>query len=149
MAWVDRASTSGYLYPRQLLRWRGYDPETLFGEERFVGDHVKAIEAVVTGAADVAAVAAAFVDAGTFQRSLGTEGLTVIAKTARIPLDAVVARTDLDRDLVMRLQRALVTLDEAPESRVLERDWGIGGFVVAGATHYDVVEAALAEERAR
>lgn len=55
VAWVDRDSCAGYLFPRLALRRAGFDPSALFADEFFVGSHAAAVRAVQTGKADVAA----------------------------------------------------------------------------------------------
>ncbi len=55
-AWVDRLSLGGYLLALDLLRRRGYDPERVFRTQSFYGSHPGALQAVLRGEADVAAI---------------------------------------------------------------------------------------------
>ena len=55
VAWVDRTSASGYLYPRIHLAARGIDPAALFRKELFLRSHDEVVRAVLDGRADVGA----------------------------------------------------------------------------------------------
>ncbi len=130
VAWVNKQSTSGYLYPRELMRSRGLDPASFFANEMFAKDHQRAVQAVVDGKADIAAVASPFVDPDGGKHVAGAEGLIVVAKTRRIPLDCVVVHQRLQRDLGRKLQKALFALsNDTKASRALAESWGLGGFV--------------------
>ena len=100
-AWVDPLSAGGYLLATALLRARNIDPDRVFASQAFVGSHRAAVEAVLHGEADVAAVSA---------HSIGEEGvaamlrwyvgpmgaeLDAIAVTEVCPNDAIVLTTKL------------------------------------------------------
>ncbi len=53
VAWRDRNSASGYLFPRIELASRGAPPEKAFSSEKFYGSVVEAAQAVVSNAADL------------------------------------------------------------------------------------------------
>jgi phosphate/phosphite/phosphonate ABC transporter binding protein len=149
VAWVDRVSASGYLYPRAMLRWRGFDPNTFFSSELFLGNHLAAAQAVVLGEVDVAALASMWVDQGNDMRFAEADKLRVIAKTSQIPLDCVVIRKDLPRSLAYRFRSALLDFDRHRQlSQQLIDAWGIGGFVPVDDRRYDTIERVLKAESA-
>lgn len=51
-AFVDPASTSGYLFPAALLKKLGYDPDRFFSQTVFAGSHPNVILAVYRGQVD-------------------------------------------------------------------------------------------------
>jgi phosphonate transport system substrate-binding protein len=55
-AWVDRLSLGGYLLAIDLLRRRGFDADRVFRSQTFYGSHPGALQAVLRGDADVAAI---------------------------------------------------------------------------------------------
>lgn len=55
VAWVDRESCAGYLFPRLELTERGHPPEALFAEQRFLESHMRVVRAVRDGEADAGA----------------------------------------------------------------------------------------------
>lgn len=146
VAWVDPLSTSGYLFPRALLRHRGHDPTRLFGEDLVVGDHVSAMRAVVDGRAAVAAVSSTYVEHPEVH-DVDVRALRVLAKTERIPMDCAVVRADLSRRRAEAVRAALLTLDRHPEhAEPLARAWGFAAFVPYVADRYARIEALRAVE---
>ena len=140
VAWVEIESTSGYLYPRAMLRKKGHDPTRFFSAELFAGNHQSALEMVLSGDVDVAAAASPFVDRGTATSVAGAERLTVVAKTARIPRDCIVVQRGLQRELAMKLREALLGLSRHPHvASLLEGSWGLDGFVPPLHRLYDEV----------
>ena len=55
-AWVAPRSTGGYLMPTRFLMEQGLVPDTLFREQRFLGTYRRALQAVLSGEADVTSV---------------------------------------------------------------------------------------------
>lgn len=55
-AWVDSLSFGGYLLVAHHLRKNGVDPDRVFSTQVFYGSHPAALDAVLDGEADVAAV---------------------------------------------------------------------------------------------
>jgi len=55
VAWVDRESCAGYLFPRLELTERGFSPDTLFADQRFLESHMRVVRAVRDGEADAGA----------------------------------------------------------------------------------------------
>ncbi len=108
ICYVDRGSTSGYLFPRLYLREQGYDPDTLFSRVVFSGAHVQAIMDLLAGRCDVAAVyseafmRAFHVDQG-FQRKV-----QILTGTRAIPSDMFCAAPDTDSALVATMRKALL-----------------------------------------
>ena len=47
IAYPDANSTSGYLFPRHVMRQRGIDPDAFFAKSGFAGGHVQAVVAVM------------------------------------------------------------------------------------------------------
>ena len=99
VAWVDRDSCAGYLFPRLALRRAGFDPSALFADELFVGSHAAGVRAVQTGKADVAATYVQLADAADPRSELSlvgwvpyvdAEAMRSVLVSPSIPSDAVV-----------------------------------------------------------
>ncbi len=104
-AYVDAASTSGYLVPRAILARAGHDPDAFFGETVFAGKHRSAAELVLAGEVDGAAVVDEVV------RDVDDlAGLRVIAKSDPIPNSAVAARPGLPPAEVAAVRAALLAI---------------------------------------
>ncbi|MCA9631896.1 MAG: PhnD/SsuA/transferrin family substrate-binding protein [Myxococcales bacterium] len=117
VAWVNRDSASGFVAPRWRLRGLGYDPEALFSEERYLGNHLKVAEAVLAGDVDVGATHIA-VDPNTGQlRSapwleVGADArdVRVIVLIGPIPGDVIVGASRLPVATRQRFTAALLAL---------------------------------------
>jgi len=140
--WTDRDSVGGYLLPMALLRGRGLDPNKLFAKQELVGSYKAALEAVLSGAADVTSVfAPAGKDAGKTgvdQVLPGREGeLHVIAYTEESPNDGVAVSMSASGPLVMELEKMLLSMHEAaPGSQILKETFHADKFEVAQRMGY-------------
>lgn len=144
--YVDEHSTSGYLYPRALMRARGLDPNTLFSSIEFGKNHIECVRRVVAGEVEAGA---AF--SGVFRTAreddIDVSRLKIIAKTARIPYDAYCVRSGLPRAAAQRIKEELLGLSmRSPEGqRVLMQGTGeLNAWTVAQDSDYDSVRQALA-----
>jgi phosphate/phosphite/phosphonate ABC transporter binding protein len=137
LAFVDPESSSGYLYPLYLLRQRGVDPSTFFSETIFLGTHDKVLDAVRNGEVDVGAT---YSKALTYARNRGVNPMDyrIVAKTPRIPQDAICVRPDLPEAVVENVVQALVTLNTlSPQGRdILGRTLQANGFMPTDDSRY-------------
>jgi len=148
VAWVDRDSTSGYLFVRLAMRKRGLDPATFFGDERFVGSHTAAVLAVIHGEADCAATHA-HTKPGTDAVALagwhpyaGRQEMRPILVSAPIPPDVICVSAGLDAGLVGDIRQTLLTLHDTHPDLVDEVFSG-PRLVGASSADYDPVRAAM------
>jgi phosphate/phosphite/phosphonate ABC transporter binding protein len=149
MCWVDPQSTSGYLFPRALLRQRGRDPDRFFGHTEQGGNHLECLERVLDGRADAAATyAGAFATGRT--RGLPVERIKIVGKTRRIPYNALVARPGLPAAAAARLKGELLRLSTLSQEgqRSLSADMRLNAWAEAENADYDDVRRVQAEERA-
>jgi phosphate/phosphite/phosphonate ABC transporter binding protein len=116
---VDRDSTSGYVYPYAFLIEQGIDPERDFGAVVMTRRHDLAVEALLRGEIDAAATfSGALLNAAS--RGEPVERLKIVAKTGRVPYDAWCARGDLDPLVRARLRAALLGLStRTPRGRAI------------------------------
>jgi phosphonate transport system substrate-binding protein len=113
-AFVDPASTSGYLFPVAGLKKAGYDPAKFFGQTVFAGSHNNVVLAVYQGRADAGAV---FEDArAAVQKTLPDvmQKLKLVWKSDPIPNDTVSFRKDLPADVKDRVSSALLRFSQDP-----------------------------------
>ncbi len=113
-AFVDPASTSGYLFPLAGLKKAGYDPAKFFGQTVFAGSHPNVVVAVYQGRADAGAV---YEDArADMQKQLPDvmQKLKVVWKSDPIPNDTVSFRKSLPQDVKDRIAVALLRFSQTP-----------------------------------
>lgn len=113
-AFVDPASTSGYLFPLAGLKKAGYDPQKFFGQTVFAGSHNNVVLAVYQGRVDAGSV---FEDArGSVQKTLPDvmQKVKVVWKSDPIPNDTVSFRRELPADIKDRVAKALLRFSQQP-----------------------------------
>ncbi len=147
VCWVATSSTSGFLYPRALMRKQGIDPDTHFSEAMYTGNHQDSLRALVEKRCDVAATFPAAYER--YGEDLPSDAFLPIATTELIPFDPIVARPDLPAERVAALREALLQSRppdaELPPSLRLK---ALSGYVGAGIDDYEEVRRVLAEELA-
>lgn len=143
IAFVDRRSTSGFLYPYAFLLDQGIEPEEFFGKIEFAGDHAAVVEALRNERVDAGATFAAA--RGLLEVEGALPDLRILAKTGRIPYDAVVVLPTVSERTVARLRDALLALNTRTEAgrQILRSSGGINGFLAADDGHYDEVRRVL------
>lgn len=145
IAYVSPDSSSGFLFPRELLRQRGYDPDTFFSSASFVKNHPEVEDAVLSGDVDVGAAFDATSD--WTSQTERPRGLRVVAKTERIPNDFIVAHPDYDRGTVAAFRAALVALRPgAQEAEEILSSLKVNGWLSTDDSRYDRIEEVLDKE---
>lgn len=147
IAFVDPASSSGYIYPMVLLMRRGLvtnrDPKSFFKEALFAGTHEAALRALLRGSVD----AAASFDTAPQIHLKGEPALaaqlTFVAETPEIPEAGICARPGLDPAVRERLKRALLAIRGPEHAALLKQVYDIDGFVEASDRDYDPVREAM------
>jgi phosphonate transport system substrate-binding protein len=123
-AWVDRDSTGGYLLPKAHLRERGLSSWQAFAEEHFLGSYRAALDEVLNGRADVAAI---WASGGTGEPRTALNELAgnrageleVLSYTRECPNDGVVLSPKADDPTAAALERAFLTMADDPEGRAV------------------------------
>ena len=113
-AFVDPASTSGYLFPLAGLKKAGYDPQKFFGQTVFAGSHNNVVLAVYQGRVDAGSV---FEDArGSVQKTLPDvmQKVKVVWKSDPIPNDTVSFRRDLPASVKDTVTKAMLRFSQQP-----------------------------------
>jgi phosphate/phosphite/phosphonate ABC transporter binding protein len=110
LALTNRTSGSGFLFPLTYLVRHGYTLDEVLDQSVMMGSHAEAMSALLAGEADAAA---GFYGAfGVLRmRKIDVSNLKVIAVAGRMPYEALVVRTDLDADLIARIQEAVLHLN--------------------------------------
>lgn len=136
IAFVERSSASGYLFALEWLKSHGVSVES--SEHTFLGSHGAVIEAVISGKADAGATFQGALESAR-RNGVDTGSLRILGITGRIPMDALVAASDLDSSLLEQLQEALDALNTAtPEGRAaLAGLIGVVGFARTDDHFYD------------
>lgn len=132
-AFVDVASTSGYLIPMVMLLEAGVIPEEDFTRIYFAGYHDAVWTAVNNGDVDAGCTNDYRLLPAIDDNQLGTENLKIIAYSDPIPLSPIVIRSDMNAELKAKIQDAFLAV---PEELALEA-WKSLGYVKAEDSDYD------------
>jgi phosphonate transport system substrate-binding protein len=137
MAFVDRATTAGYLFPLAWLRERGVTrPERLFAEHWFTGSHDAAVSAVLDRKADVGVAKHSVFDALRRENPRIDRELLILASSPPVPSNGLCVRSDLEDDLREALRRALLDLPAEAEGASVLQQFGALKFIETTAADY-------------
>jgi len=133
-AYTETGSTSGYLYPRHLLKSAGFDPDRMFSATYFLNTHDKVYDAVAKGSVHAGAVSSAGLNEAMEKNG---DIYHILATSAPIPRNAVVAGAHLSPDLVEKIREILRT---AETDRVFSADNSVNkGFLLMDDAFYDII----------
>lgn len=146
IAFVDPASSSGYVYPMVMLIQRGLvqnrDPKTFFKDAVYAGSHDAALQALLKGHVDAVA---SFDQAREqyLKDAAEREKLTWVAESAPIPEGGIAGREGLDSAIVAKVRAALLQIRGPAYEPMLKKLYDIDGFEPAEDREYEVVRAAM------
>jgi len=146
IAFVDPASSSGYIYPMVLLIKRGLvtnrDPKSFFKEVVFSGAHDASMRALLNGHVD--AIASFDMAREQYLKDIAErERLIFVAETEPIPEAGIAARDGLDPATFAKVRAALLQIRGPAHAALLKRLYEIDGFETAEDREYDPVRAAI------
>ncbi|PWU25649.1 MAG: hypothetical protein C5B48_00220 [Candidatus Rokuibacteriota bacterium] len=146
IAFVDPASSSGYIYPMVLLIKRGLvrdrDPKTFFKDALFAGTHDAALLSLVHGRVDAVATFDKAPELHLKDPALINQ-LAAVGETPEIPEAGICARPGLPADAVARVKRALLSMKGPEHAAVLKATYDIDGFAEASDRDYEPVREAM------
>jgi phosphonate transport system substrate-binding protein len=146
IAFVDPASSSGYIYPMVLLIKRGLvqnrDPKTFFRDALFAGTHEAALRTLLRGGVDAVASFDKAPEIHLRDPALIAQVVSV-AETPEIPEAGICVRPGVNAALAQRLKAALLSLTVAEHGPLLKKLYDIDGFVEAQDKDFDPVREAV------
>ena len=134
-AFVDPLSTSGYVYPKQMLKEVGINVNTDLKETLFLGNHDNVIKAVLDNKVEVGASYNEAWDRAA--QTLNLDSLNIIEKTEPIPKDVIAARSDLDQNILEETKNIFLKADREI-SEVLNQT-NITGFTESEDEKFDII----------
>ena len=129
-AFVDKATTAGYLLPLAYFKENGIDDYQKFlGETYFAGTHEAAIYDLLNKRADIcAAKNTIFNRLAARDRRLTTE-LLVLARSPDVPENGLAIRKGLDGEIKNELKKTLLSMDGDPEGIEILKKFGARKFI--------------------
>jgi len=129
-AFVERATTAGYIFPLAHLRRAGVtDLDTYFSEYYFAGSHDATIYDVYNGLADGGAAKNTI-----FQRIIArspevTRALRILVTSEKVPSNGLCLSPAIPESFRKRVRELLLGMDQTPEGRHVLRILGAVRFV--------------------
>ena len=139
-AFVDKATTAGYLLPLEYFHEGGVkDYSKYFGETYFTGTHQDAIYDVLTKKSDVGAAknTVFFRLAENDPRIIGE--LKILAQSPEVPENALALRKDLDHALRNRIRETLLGMHDDPRGKEILKMFGAIRFIETNDEDYRAV----------
>jgi phosphonate transport system substrate-binding protein len=122
-AFVEKATTAGYLFPLAYFRKNGVaDPARFLGEAFFAGSHDASLDAVLNQKADVGASKNTVFHWVRSTNPRIDQEIVILAESFAVPSNGLCVRPDLDPLIQQKLKNALLALNQNPEGQpVLEK----------------------------
>ena len=139
-AFVDKATTAGWLLPLHYFKTQGIDDHRSWLKETyFTGTHEGAIYDVLEKRADIGAAKSTV-----FRRLSATDPrlsdeLTILATSPDVPENALCVRSDLDSTLKTRLKETLLNMHQEEAGKEILELFGAARFIPTTEEDYRVV----------
>ncbi len=148
-AFVDRRSTSGWLFPAARMLEEGIHPARDV-HPRFLGSHTEVFQAVLDRRFDAGATYEGALGEGRMRDPDAAVMLRVVAKAHRVPHEAYAVRDGFPPVASEAMGRALSEISTATAQgrRLLAPLLRLNGFMPVDDSHYDVIREVEAEVRA-
>lgn len=138
-AFVDKATTAGYLLPLAYFQEHGKDYRTFLKESYFTGTHEDAIFDVLNKKADVGAAKNTVYERVAASNDRIKKELVILERSPDVPENALAVRKDLDNPMKKKLKEALLTMHEDPEGMAILKVFGAQRFIETNETDYQPV----------
>lgn len=136
-AFVDKATTAGYLLPLKYFRENGVDDyRTYFRETYFAGTHDDAVSDVLNRNADVgAAKNTVYEKLAAADARIGRD-LVILARSPDVPENGLALRGDIEEPVRKAVKDALIGMHDDPEGREVLRRFGAHRFIPTEDSDY-------------
>ncbi len=139
-AFVDKATTAGYLLPLDYFHRNGItDYKTYFGETYFTGSHDGAVYDVLYGKADIGAAKNTIYERLTEADPLMERELSILAKSPDVPENAVGLRKEIDVSVRDKLKEVLLNMQNDPEGINVLKRFGARRFIETSNDDFEPV----------
>lgn len=140
MAYVDKATTAGYIFPLVYLKENGVkDTNHFFSETLFTGSHDATIKAVLNRKADVGTAKNSIYDLARKHDPRVDAELILLAKSPHVPSNGLLVRNSLDESLKNKLKLLLMALDSTPDGIAALKQFGAQKFIETTEKDYQPV----------
>ncbi len=140
IAFVDKATTTGYLFPLAYLRDNGVkDIDVFFKEYYFTGSHDEAIYAVLNKEAEVGCAKNTIFDMLARNDPKIKDDLVIIAESPEFPSNSFGLRKDIPFAIKKQIKRVLLEMDIDDEGKKVLEQFGVKKFIETTEKDYETV----------
>jgi phosphonate transport system substrate-binding protein len=141
-SFVDKQSTSGYLFPRVMMADLGVTKlDDYFSKVVFLDDHLSSLISIYNGYVDGGVVSSFIFDSQEAKKY--QKDLTVIMETGDIPISCFIVRSDLNQEDVKKLKDAFLDIGKSDETIELRKILRVDGYVEAKDSDYSSIRDAM------
>jgi phosphonate transport system substrate-binding protein len=129
-AFVDKATTAGYLLPLDYFHKNGIkDVRGYFRETYFAGTHEDAIYDVLNKKADIGAAKNTIFEMLAKSESKIAENLVILERSPEVPENSLALRRDIGDEVKKRLKEALLNMHNDPGGKAVLNAFGARRFI--------------------
>jgi len=140
LAFVDRATVTGYLFPLSYFRSHGVkNLDDFFSEYYFTGSHDSSVYAVLDGRADIGCIKNTIYNNLVSRDPTIKSELRIIAKSPLMPESTLCLRRDLPEGIKRMIKEVLLTMDRNEEGRKILAKLQARRFIEASAEDFKPV----------
>jgi phosphonate transport system substrate-binding protein len=140
IAFVERETLAGYVFPMAYLREHGVsDIDSYFKEHYFSGSHDGPIYAVLQKEADIGCAKSTIFDIVAARNPRVRSELLLLAESPSVPSNALAMRGDLDPAITEKLRKTLLNMDGDSAGRNALAEFGASAFIATTKEDYSVV----------
>ncbi len=137
IAFVERATTAGFIFPLAYFKENGVDDiDTYFREYYFAGSHDSVVHEVYNGKADIGSAKNTIYNLVLDNDPNIKKELVIIARSPVVPSNGLGLRSDLDPAIKRKLQDALLGMDQNPEGKKALELYGAIRFIATSKDDY-------------
>ncbi len=138
-AFVDRATTAGYLLPLAYFKKHQFDYKTGLRESYYSGTHEDTIYDVLRGKADIGAAKNTVFERLAESDERIRKELVVLEHSPAVPENGLAVRKDLDESVKKKLAECLLAMHEDTEGSSILRAFGARKFIETTDSDYQPV----------
>ncbi|MCK5286824.1 MAG: phosphate/phosphite/phosphonate ABC transporter substrate-binding protein [Thermodesulfovibrionia bacterium] len=140
IAFVDKATTAGYVFPIAHFKVHGIkNINTHFKEYYFTGSHDAAIHAVLDKKAHIGCAKNTIFELLAKDDRRVKEDLVILAKSPNVPSNGLGIRKEIAYGVKAELQRVLINMDKDPEGQEVLNEFGAIRFIETTESDYSPV----------
>ncbi len=140
IAFVDKATTAGYIFPIAYFKEHGVkNIDSYFKEYYFTGSHDAAIYAVLNKRAEIGCAKNTIFDLLARKDPRVKEDLFILAESPDVPSNGLGIKKDIPLVVKEQLKRVLLKMDKDPEGREILRNFGFLRFAETTESDYEPV----------